>query len=43
MSAKYTKVKDYYDKGLWNAQMVRNAVIKGWITQSECDEILSEK
>ena len=39
-SPKLAKVKGYYDKGLWNETMVRNAVVKGWITQEECDEIL---
>lgn len=40
-SAKYDKVKGYYDKGLWNAVMVRNAVGK-WITEEEAAEILGE-
>lgn len=40
MSAKYELVKGYYDKGLWNAERVQNAVGK-WITQEECDEILT--
>ena len=26
MSPKFNKVKNYYDKGLWNKQMVSNAV-----------------
>ena len=38
-SPKFEKVKDYYDRGLWNEKMVRNAVGK-WITAEEADEIL---
>ena len=39
MSKNFQKVKDYYDKGLWNKKMVLNAVGK-WITQEEADIIL---
>lgn len=39
-SAKFDKVKDYYDNGLWNKQMVLNAVGK-WITDEEAEEILN--
>lgn len=39
-SKRYEQVKGYYDKGLWSAKRVHNAVVKGWITQAECDEIL---
>lgn len=35
-------MKGYCDKGLWTADMVRNAVGK-WITAEEADEILSEE
>jgi len=38
--SKFEKVKNYYDKGLWTVSQVRDAVIKGWITQNECDAIL---
>lgn len=38
-SKKYEKVKSYYDKGLWTIEMVRNAVVKGWITEEEFEEI----
>ena len=41
-SPKYEKVKGYYDKGLWNEEMVRNAVVKGWITEEEYREIVGE-
>lgn len=39
MSDKYIKVKNYYDSGLWNIKMVRNAVIKKWITEEEFEMI----
>lgn len=35
MSPKFNKVKGYYDSGLWNKAMVRNAVVKHWITAEE--------
>ena len=38
-SPKFEKVKGYYERGLWNETMVRNAVGK-WITAEEADEIL---
>lgn len=41
-SAKYDKVKNYYDNGLWNTEMVHNAVVKGWITDAEFKEITGE-
>lgn len=34
-SKKYATVKKYYDKGLWNVNAVRNAVVKSWITAEE--------
>ena len=41
-SPKYDKVKNYYDKGYWTIDMVRNAVVKGWITEEEFTEITGE-
>lgn len=38
-SAKYEKVKDYYDRNLWDVTRIANAVIKGWITEAEYKEI----
>lgn len=38
-SKKYDLVKRYYDNGLWNAEMVNNAVGR-WITKEEAAEIL---
>ena len=35
MNSKFEKVKGYYDKGLWNIERVRNAVVKGWVTAQE--------
>ena len=42
MSRKFEKVKEYYDKGLWTKGMVANAVVKGWITAAEYEEITGE-
>jgi len=42
MSKKFKLVKRYYDNGLWNGEMVRNAVVKGWITAAEYEEITGE-
>ncbi len=38
-SAKYEKVKDYYNRNLWDIVRMSNAVIKGWITEAEYEEI----
>lgn len=38
----FSKVKDYYDTGLWSLEMVRNAVLKGKITEAEFKEITGE-
>ena len=40
-SKNFQKVKNYYDNGLWNKQMVRNVVGK-WITAAEYEEITGE-
>ena len=42
MSPKFNKVKGYYEDGLWNKTMVKNAVKKGWITAEEYREITGE-
>jgi uncharacterized XkdX family phage protein len=42
MSKFANKVKYYYDAGFWNKKMVRNAVIKGKITEEEFKEITGE-
>ena len=41
-SPKFEIVKSYYDRGLWNARMVENAVGR-WITEEEAQEILAQK
>ena len=41
-SKKFDLVKKYYDEGLWSVKKVRNAVIKGWITEEEFTEITGE-
>lgn len=38
-SKNYEKVKGYYDGGYWSEARVKNAVTKGWITESEYEEI----
>lgn len=43
MSAKFNKVKSYYEQGIWKLYMVRNAVEKGWITAEEFTEITGEE
>jgi len=40
-SKNYDKVKNYYDTGRWNKQMVYNVVGK-WITPEEYEEITGE-
>jgi uncharacterized XkdX family phage protein len=42
MSRKFEKVKTYYEKGLWSKARVREAVIRGWITEDEYEEITGE-
>ena len=36
----FQTIKRNYERGLWNAAMVRLAVKKGLITQEQCDQIL---
>ena len=43
MSKKYNIVKTHYDDGTWTMEQVRNAVIKGWITESEYTEITGQQ
>lgn len=38
-SKNYEKVKGFYGERLWNIIRVRNAVVKGWITEEEFAEI----
>lgn len=39
-SKNYEKVKGYYYGGYWSEARVKNAVAKGWITESEYEEIM---
>lgn len=45
-SDNYEKVKNFYDRGLWNKEMVKNAVTHPesgpWITADEYEEITGE-
>lgn len=42
MSKKFKKVKNYYDSGLWTIEMVKQAVIKNWITAEEFEIITGQ-
>lgn len=42
-SKHYEKVKTYYDSGRWSLVQVRNAVVKGWITPEEFEEITGKE
>lgn len=42
MSKKFNFVKSAYARGTWNKAMVRNAVIKEWITEEEYALIIGE-
>lgn len=42
-SSSYEKVFRYYTTGLWVKQQVRHAVIKGWITNEEYEDITGDK
>lgn len=38
----YERIKKWYKQGLWTADMVRNAVDKGVITEEQYKEIVGE-
>ncbi len=38
----FEKIKLYFEKGLWNAQMVQAAVVKGKLTTEQAAEIVGE-
>lgn len=42
MSKKFKTVKNFYDRGLWSQERVRNVVIKNWIIADEYKEITGE-
>lgn len=37
--SKYELLKSYWEKGFWNEEMMRNAVVKEWITAFEFKKI----
>lgn len=41
-SERFELVKGYYDSGAWKKKAVRNAVLRGWITAEEYQEITGE-
>ena len=41
-SKKYATVKKYYGNKLWSIKRVNDAVVKGWITADEFQEITGE-
>ena len=41
-SKKFDIVKKYFDAGVWSIAMVRNAVVKEWITPAEYELITEE-
>lgn len=43
MSKHYAKVKKWYELGMWNLDVVKSAVKKGWITKDEFKEITGEE
>lgn len=42
-SKRFNIVRQYYESGLWKINRVRNAVVKGWITTGEYEEITGER
>ena len=40
---RFEKVRRYFVDGLWSGAMVRNAVVKGWITAAEYAQIVGEE
>jgi hypothetical protein len=42
MSPMYTKIKMWYDHGIWHKSQVHNAVVKGHLTPEEYELIVGE-
>lgn len=42
MDDKFELLEGYFNDGLWDKKRMRNAVIKGWITQEEFELIVKE-
>lgn len=41
-SEKFEQIKEWYETGKWKKKAVKNAVIRGWITAEEYEEITGE-
>lgn len=41
-SPKFEKVKSYYDNKIWKKKRMKKAVVDGWITPAEYEEIVDE-
>ena len=41
-SARFYDIKAWYEAGIWKKKAVKNAVVKGWITAAEYEEITGE-
>ena len=37
------KIEKWYKQGLWNGEMVRNAVVKGLLTEEDANQILGQE
>lgn len=42
-SKNFANVRYWYQYNLWNKEKVKNAVVKGWITEDEYLEITGEE
>lgn len=42
-SKHFSKVKSFFDNGLWSKAKVADAVVKNWITAAEYAEITGEQ
>lgn len=41
-SKKFEKIREWYHLGMWSESRVRSAVVQGWITSEEYEEIVGE-
>lgn len=41
-SPRFETVRRYYERGLWSVERVAKAVVCGWITAEEYEEIVGE-
>ena len=39
----FEKIKKWYSQGLWTADMVQNAAIKGVLTEEQAADVLSKE